>query len=48
MEIEKVSNQKSGRSIVIEFWMINIHTLWYVMQSREEASHVSSAQEPET
>jgi hypothetical protein len=38
MKFENVSSQKSGRSLVIDFWMISIHTGLYVMQSREEAS----------
>jgi hypothetical protein len=31
MKFENVSRQKSGRSIVIDFQMINIHTGTYVM-----------------
>ena len=38
MKFENVSSQKSGRSIVIDFQMINIHTDLYVRQSREEAN----------
>ena len=30
MKSENVSSQKSGRSIAIDFQMINIHTGWYV------------------
>ena len=38
MKFENVSSQKSGRSIVIDFQMINIHTGLYVKPSREEAN----------
>ena len=38
MKFENVSSQKSGRSIVIDFQMINIHTGLYVRQPREEAN----------
>jgi hypothetical protein len=40
MKFENVSSPKSGRSIVIDFQMINIHTGLYVRQSREEANLV--------
>jgi len=37
MKFENASSQKSGRSIVVHFQMINIHTGPYVRWSREEA-----------
>ena len=37
MKFENVSSQKSGRSIVIHFQLMNIHTDPYVRKSREEA-----------
>jgi hypothetical protein len=30
MKFENIRSQKSGRSIVIDFQMINVHTGWYV------------------
>jgi hypothetical protein len=33
MKFENVSSQKSGRSIVIDFQMMNIHTDMYVISS---------------
>jgi hypothetical protein len=44
MKFENVSSQKSGRSIVIDFRMINIHTGLYVRQSREEANRIIGVQ----
>jgi hypothetical protein len=38
MKFENVSRQKSGRSTVSDFQMINVHTGRYVRQSREEAN----------
>jgi hypothetical protein len=38
MKFEKVSNRKSGCSIVIEFQEINVHTDPYVRKSREKAN----------
>jgi hypothetical protein len=35
MKFENVGSQKLGRSIVIDFQMMNIHTYRYVRQSRE-------------
>src|SRR5580692_2554992 len=35
MKSENISNQKSGRSIAIDFQMINIHTGWYVGSTHE-------------
>jgi hypothetical protein len=35
MKFENVSSQKSGRSIAIDFQMINIHTGWYVGSTQE-------------
>jgi hypothetical protein len=37
MKFENMSSQKSG-SIVIDFPMINIQTIRYVRESREEAN----------
>jgi hypothetical protein len=31
MKFDNASSQKSGRSIAIEFRMINVHTGWYVI-----------------
>jgi len=36
MKFENASSQKSSRSIVIDFQMINVHTGRYVGKSREE------------
>jgi len=36
MKFGNVSSQKSGRSIVIDFQMNNIHTSWYVKESGYE------------
>ena len=36
-EFENISSQKSGRSIVIDFQMNNIHTSWYVKELGYEA-----------
>jgi hypothetical protein len=38
MRFENVSSQKSGRSIVIDFQTMSIHTGPYVKQSRKEAN----------
>ena len=38
MEFENVSSQESGRSIVIDFQTMNIHTGLYVRKPREEAN----------
>ncbi len=38
MKFENVSSQKSRRSIVNDFQMMNIHTGPYIRQSREEAN----------
>jgi hypothetical protein len=38
MKFENVGTRKSGRSIVIDFQVMNVHTGWYVRQSREEAN----------
>jgi hypothetical protein len=38
MEFENVSSQGSGRSIVIDFQTMNIHTGLYVRKPREEAN----------
>jgi hypothetical protein len=40
MKFENISSPKSGRSIVIDFQMINIHTGLYVRQSGEKANLV--------
>ena len=38
MEFENVSSQGSGRSIVIDFQMMNIHTGLYVRKPWEDAN----------
>ena len=38
MEFENVSSQESGRSIVIDFQTMNIHTGLYVRKLREEVN----------
>jgi hypothetical protein len=38
MEFENVSSQESGRSIVIDFQTMNIHTGLYVRKPHEEAN----------
>jgi hypothetical protein len=48
MKFGNVSSQKSGRSIVIDFQMINIHTGLYVRQSQEEASLIIGGQHHES
>ena len=35
MKSENISNQKSGRSIAIDFHVINLHTGWYVGGTQE-------------